>query len=1070
MSSTSEGCDGRDHYADEEVENNPPQAYIGSTAVFVGRRGPGIYRHANLQYELNQRNNGESAPGMKRLSGPFKPSLTPGLGTRRVVNLGSGHDKEIKFSMEPRPGDEAFSEWREAVRLMARLGDGLPKFVRRRVWSTLADRQLAKQHVDWQHVVRLAFNDRSNPDDDSLGSQIVKDLHRTGCEQFGSDEDRAALKRVLLAYARWNKRVGYCQGFNVIAAAILDVMDRDEKEAFKIMVYLIDYVLPESYFAQNLQALSVDIAVFRHLLQSKISRLSAHLDRLQYKAAVEANSKIGQPVVNPSQSLSGRAQSLYEPPLMNVYIIQWFLTLFATCLAPDAVLRIWDSILLEGSEVILRTAIVIMDFLTSRLMKLKSADQFYGTMTKLVAEFAEGRIVSTRELLFEIYQLAPFPCMEIKELREKFTYNISPLVWDPITENKTNLAPHSKTASGVKRFRLVIPWRSERKEVANETQSTSKDGIGALVGKDAPDYRKDCTILESNGHNRKEGSRATSSSQDDDGYQEVSLAPPVRGNTKRKFSLFPNKTHKNSSVVDGSQQQTSCNLTTTDDNQEQAVGLDPSSFTISLPQSDRILCQSSEALDSLSSRKQRIPLNALPSDTSCTGRKQTYDRRLSLPVTHTASDISKIGPGAVGEIVGPKPDVRSPLAHRARMSTKLTELKSQYRRQINRQRRSTLLLPDMWSREGCAPTNRIRFNETMVTAVLPQSRQSKPMDFGTSFHLNDQHLLTEHYPADTSQQSHLTDDVFFDPVGNSSKAFTAEPSRKSSIILLSDLTEALLVDPDLQGLVRHWQAKADWSSRPLSSDVMEETEAGPLNRVCEAVEGRQATKTKAGETTAGNEESKNLINSGIKQPQFNQLTLRELANSMFRKTAPHLTKVGEGTLSGVSTSDTEGRTSPETPVGTLVTSSSTSSTDEPRKFITPLQNDVFYNTLSEHIARQKGISSSDYLDLDEQQDSESSVTETDSYYTSVSQQATKKAPWEDSTLFCRKRTSVTSVTKPAIGLQLPLSPTRRQFGAQFGLYKTIPSHSNHVLSTFCDRVQYVNLTRRALNRLNSNFS
>lgn len=50
------------------------------------------------------------------------------------------------------------------------------------------------------------------------------------------------------------------------------------------MVYLIDYVLPESYFAQNLQALSVDIAVFRHLLLAKLPRLSHHLDALQLKA------------------------------------------------------------------------------------------------------------------------------------------------------------------------------------------------------------------------------------------------------------------------------------------------------------------------------------------------------------------------------------------------------------------------------------------------------------------------------------------------------------------------------------------------------------------------------------------------------------------------------------------------------------------------------------------------------------------------------------------------------------------------------------------------------------------
>ena len=65
-----------------------------------------------------------------------------------------------------------------------------------------------------------------------------QDLHRTGCSGFNgqdNEEDRAVLKRVLLAYARWNKQVGYCQGFNVIAALILDVMDRKEDDALKVI-------------------------------------------------------------------------------------------------------------------------------------------------------------------------------------------------------------------------------------------------------------------------------------------------------------------------------------------------------------------------------------------------------------------------------------------------------------------------------------------------------------------------------------------------------------------------------------------------------------------------------------------------------------------------------------------------------------------------------------------------------------------------------------------------------------------------------------------------------------------
>lgn len=49
----------------------------------------------------------------------------------------------------------------------------------------------------------------------------------------------------------------------------------------------------------------------------------------------------------------------YEPPLTNVFTMQWFLTLFATCLPKSMALRVWDSVFLEGSEILLRTAIAI---------------------------------------------------------------------------------------------------------------------------------------------------------------------------------------------------------------------------------------------------------------------------------------------------------------------------------------------------------------------------------------------------------------------------------------------------------------------------------------------------------------------------------------------------------------------------------------------------------------------------------------------------------------------------------------------------------------------------------------
>lgn len=51
----------------------------------------------------------------------------------------------------------------------------------------------------------------------------------------------------------------------------------------------------------------------------------------------------------------------YEPPLTNVFTMQWFLTMFATCLPTPTVLKIWDSVFFEGSEVLFRVALAIWE-------------------------------------------------------------------------------------------------------------------------------------------------------------------------------------------------------------------------------------------------------------------------------------------------------------------------------------------------------------------------------------------------------------------------------------------------------------------------------------------------------------------------------------------------------------------------------------------------------------------------------------------------------------------------------------------------------------------------------------
>ncbi|XP_074936999.1 TBC1 domain family member 30 isoform X6 [Phalacrocorax aristotelis] len=268
-------------------------------------------------------------------------------------------DTKLKFTLEPSLGQNGFQQWHDALKAVARLPTGIPKEWRRKVWLTLADQYLHSIAIDWDKTMRFTFNERSNPDDDSMGIQIVK-----------------------------------------------------------IMIYLIDKVLPDSYFVNNLRALSVDMAVFRDLLRMKLPELSQHLDTLQRAANRESGGG-------------------YEPPLTNVFTMQWFLTLFATCLPNHTVLKIWDSVFFEGSEIILRVALAIWAKLGEQIECCETADEFYSTMGKLTQEMLEDSLIDSNELMQTVYTMAQFPFPQLAELREKYTYNITPF---PAAVKSTSLS------------------------------------------------------------------------------------------------------------------------------------------------------------------------------------------------------------------------------------------------------------------------------------------------------------------------------------------------------------------------------------------------------------------------------------------------------------------------------------------------------------------------------------------------------------------------------------------------------------------------------------------------------
>lgn len=98
-----------------------------------------------------------------------------------------------------------FNQWLDAMKMVSRLPGGMPIEFRRKVrdamvnlnfiqlktnrfffklqtqlWLALAERYLKRRGVDWEVEQVKWFSEKWRADDEELGIQIVKDLHRTG--------------------------------------------------------------------------------------------------------------------------------------------------------------------------------------------------------------------------------------------------------------------------------------------------------------------------------------------------------------------------------------------------------------------------------------------------------------------------------------------------------------------------------------------------------------------------------------------------------------------------------------------------------------------------------------------------------------------------------------------------------------------------------------------------------------------------------------------------------------------------------------------------------------------------
>nr|CAB3461232.1 unnamed protein product [Digitaria exilis] len=156
---------------------------------------------------------------------------------------------------------------------------GLPMALRGELWQAFVGTRARRVEGYYDSLAAEGESENNTCSDSSTSEgihekwigQIEKDLPRTFPGHPALDEDgRNALRRLLIAYAKHNPSVGYCQAMNFFAGLLLLLMP--EENAFWTLVGIIDDYF-DGYFSEEMIESQVDQLVLEDLVREKFPKL-----------------------------------------------------------------------------------------------------------------------------------------------------------------------------------------------------------------------------------------------------------------------------------------------------------------------------------------------------------------------------------------------------------------------------------------------------------------------------------------------------------------------------------------------------------------------------------------------------------------------------------------------------------------------------------------------------------------------------------------------------------------------------------------------------------------------------
>ena len=216
----------------------------------------------------------------------------------------------------------------------------------------------------------------------SVLQEIKRDINRTFyTEKFTKGNGKLILINVLSCLAFIRPEIGYCQGMNFIAGALIELIEEEEK-IFWIFLSFIDNIDMNLLYLKNMPDYSIRVFQLNYYIKLYFPNLFNHFKRNQ---------------ITP-----------------DIIFSKWILTIFANYLPFETCYKIWDLFILDKWKAIFRISIILLDTMKDKLI------QFDLNQFCLFIKSKEIKESVKYEYICQKYNDYNITNKKLKELKEEF--------------------------------------------------------------------------------------------------------------------------------------------------------------------------------------------------------------------------------------------------------------------------------------------------------------------------------------------------------------------------------------------------------------------------------------------------------------------------------------------------------------------------------------------------------------------------------------------------------------------------------------------------------------------------